>query len=148
MKHIIKTAFRGVLPVGLLCMGGLVGSAQASKATESEARQQLDGWSQRIVALSAKETGKTAGDIERLRSLLSQGQAFVASEKLSSVGPVLERMDALEGYVQSKQARLAQEGKAAAADAALKAAQTRLAEITAAASAAKKTMDKLEAKGL
>lgn len=131
---------------GLLGAGSL---AQAEERTAAHYQQVLEQWSGTVAELSSMDTSRAATqEVERIRSLLSQGQAFLASEKTEQIDPILERVEAISVHTRARLTRLDLEAKAAEADALAKTAEASARESTDAANAMNARFDELEAKGL
>lgn len=96
---------------------------------------------------TADKTSVAATDIERVRTLIGQGQAFVASDKLEEAGPVLERAQVIARFARSKVERVGAEARAADAAAKATAAEKAAADVTAQAEAMQAKYKDLEARG-
>ncbi len=143
--------FRSVLVGGamfasLLCFAAF---SRAKDKTAADYQKEFEGWTKRLVALEkADTTGASKQDIEMIRTLVGQGQAFVASDKLDAVEPLMARADALGGLIEARSARIEQEAKTKKAEALASDAEAKAAEAKAKADAAEKRRQELEAMGL
>lgn len=97
---------------------------------------------------TADTTSVAATDVERVRTLIGQGQAFVASEKLEEAGAVLQRAQIIARYARAKVERVAAEARAAEATAGATTAEKAAADVKAQADAMQAKVKDLEAKGL
>lgn len=141
-----KTIIRLVV-VGLLVLG-FVG-AQAAEKDAKYYQKQFTHWSKVIADLKEADVTEGAGrDIEVIRTWISQAQAFLASEKLDDIEPLLRRIEAQAEYVRAKITRLAAEDAADEAEELAKTARAEAEKMNAAANAAAKQLEELESKGL
>jgi hypothetical protein len=83
-----------------------------------------------------------------IRTWISQAQAFLASEKLEEIEPLLRRIEAQAEYVRAKITRLSAEDAADEAEELAKTAQAEAQEIKQNADAAAQKLEKLESQGL
>ena len=135
------------LSVGLLCCC-FVG-AQAAEKDAKFYQKQFDHWSKVIADLKGADVTEEAGqDIEVIRTWISQAQAFLASEKLDEIEPLLRRIEAQAEYVRAKVTRLAAEDAADEAEELAKTAQAEAQKMKANADTAAKQLEKLESQGL
>jgi hypothetical protein len=112
----------GLMVVGLLVLG-IVG-AQAAEKDAKYYQKQFTHWSKVIADLKEADVTEGAGqDIEVIRTWISQAQAFLASEKLDEIEPLLRRIEAQSEYVRAKITRLAAEDAADEAEELSKTAQ-------------------------
>jgi hypothetical protein len=133
--------------VGLLVLG-IVG-AQAAEKDAKYYQKQFTHWSKVIADLKEADVTEGAGqDIEVIRTWISQAQAFLASEKLDEIEPLLRRIEAQSEYVRAKITRLAAEDAADEAEELSKTAQAEAQQMKGNADAAAQKLDKLESQGL
>lgn len=97
---------------------------------------------------SADSTNVAATDVERIRTLIGQGQAFVAADKLDEAAPVLERAQVIARYARAKVERVAAEARATEATNNAAAAEKAAADVKAQADAMEAKAKDLEARGL
>ena len=136
-----------MLVIGLLVLG-FVG-AQAAEKDGKYYQKQFTHWSKVIADLKEADVTEGAGqDIEVIRTWISQAQAFLASEKLDEIEPLLRRIEAQSEYVRAKVTRLAAEDAADEAEELAKTARAEAEKMNAAANAAAKQLEELESKGL
>ena len=141
-----KTIVR-LMVVGLLVLG-FVG-AQAAEKDAKYYQKQFTHWSKVIADLKEADVTEGAGqDIEVIRTWISQAQAFLASERLDEIEPLLRRIEAQAESVRAKITRLAAEDAADEAEELAKTARAEAEKINAAANAAAKQLKELESKGL
>jgi hypothetical protein len=137
----------GLMVVGLLVLG-IVG-AQAAEKDAKYYQKQFTHWSKVIADLKEADVTEGAGqDIEVIRTWISQAQAFLASEKLDEIEPLLRRIEAQSEYVRAKITRLAAEDAADEAEELSKTAQAEALKMKENADAAAQKLDKLESQGL
>lgn len=142
----VKTIVR-LLVVGLLVLG-FVG-AQAAEKDAKYYQKQFTHWSKVIADLKGADVTEGAGqDIEVIRTWISQAQAFLASEKLDEIEPLLRRIEAQAEYVRAKVTRLAAEDAADEAEELAKTAQAEAQKMKANADAAAKRLEEIESQGL
>jgi Spy/CpxP family protein refolding chaperone len=135
------------LAVGLLVLGFMV--AQAAEKDAKYYQKQFTHWSKVIADLKEADVTEGAGqDIEVIRTWISQAQAFLASEKLDEIEPLLRRIEAQAEYVRAKITRLAAEDAAEEAEELSKTAQAQAQTMKAKTDSAAKKLDELESKGL
>ena len=96
----------------------------------------------------ADTTGTMAKEIEMIRTLVSQGQAFVAADKLDDIDPLLERAGAFELYIRAVLNRMEATAAAEAAEAQAVEAEKLAQESKAQADATEARFNELEAAGL
>jgi hypothetical protein len=124
-------------------------SAGAADRGRNQYQKELESWSAVIVELQqADKTGQSSQEIERIRNLVSQAQAFLAAEKLKEIDPALERSAALAALVRARSDRIVAEEEADKVEVAAQRAEKEAREARAAADAAQQKYDELEAKGL
>ena len=87
-------------------------------------------------------------DVEIIRTWIGQAQAFVASDKLEEIEPILRKVEAQAEYAKAKINRLAAESAAEDAEDQAKIAEDDAQKVQAAAQAAEKRMRDLESQGL
>jgi hypothetical protein len=137
----------GLMVVGLLVLG--VFGAQAADKDAKYYQKQFTHWSKVIADLKEADVTEGAGqDIEVIRTWISQAQAFLASEKLDEIEPLLRRIEAQSEYVRAKVTRLAAEDAADEAEEVSKTAQAEAMKIKENADAAAQNLEKLESQGL
>jgi hypothetical protein len=136
-----------ILVVGLLVLG--VVGAQAAEKDAKYYQKQFTHWSKVIADLKEADVTEGAGqDVEVIRTWISQAQAFLASEKLEEIEPLLRRIEAQAEYVRAKITRLAAEDAADEAEELAKNAQAEAQKIKQNADAAAQKLEKLESQGL
>ena len=127
-------------------------AAAFTQAADKDAKyfqKQFDRWSKVIADLKeADVTDEAAQDIELIRTWIGQSQAFMASDRLDEIEPVLKRIEAQAEFVRAKINRLAAEDEAEEAEALAKSTQERAAAAKQAADETVEQMKKLEAQGL
>lgn len=96
---------------------------------------------------TADSTSIAATDVERVRTLIGQGQAFVANDKLDEAAPILERAQVIARYARTKVERVGAEARAAEAAAIAQAADKAAADVKAQADAMSAKAKELEARG-
>jgi hypothetical protein len=142
----VSLMFR-ILVVGLLVLG--FAGAQAGDKDPKYYQKQFDHWSKVIADLKEADVTEGAGqDIEVIRTWISQAQAFMASEKLDEIEPLLRRIEAQAEYVRAKIHRLAAEDAADEAEELAKTAQAEAQKLKGNADAAAKKLEELESQGL
>jgi len=134
----------------MVCMVVTVGlAAQAADKDAQYYQKQFDHWSKVIADLKEADITEQAGqDIEVIRTWISQAQAFLASDRLDEIDPLLKKIEAQAEYVRAKVKRLEAEDAAEEAEQLAKAAEAKAIKAKDAATAAKATMEQLEAEGL
>ena len=138
-----------IILAGLAVALLLAGPAQAKKPDAAYFQNQFDHYSKVIAELKAVDTtGACPHDIEAIRTWISQGQAYLANDKLDKIEPFLKRIGAQAEYVRAKVNRIQAESAAQEAEAKAAAAEQQLAEARAAHQAANPRMQALEAQGL
>ncbi|MFC1609493.1 hypothetical protein ACFL6C_00915 [Myxococcota bacterium] len=124
-------------------------SAGAEERDKSFYQKELESWSSVVVELQQLDaTKESSQEIERIRNLVSQGQAFLAAEKLEEIDPVLERSAALAALARARSERIAIEAKANEIEAVAQQIEAEAQAARVAAAAAEKRYEELEAKGL
>lgn len=142
----VSLMFR-VLVVGLLVLG-FVG-AQAAEKDAKYYQKQFTHWSKVIADLKEADVTEGAGqDIEVIRTWISQAQAFLASDKLEEIEPLLRRIEAQAEYVRAKITRLSAEDAADEAEELAKTAKAEAQQIKANADAAAQKLEKIESQGM
>jgi len=137
----------GLAVVGLLVLG-IVG-AQAAEKDSKYYQKQFTHWSKVIADLKEADVTEGVGqDIEVIRTWISQAQAFLASEKLDEIEPLLRRIEAQAEYVRAKITRLSAEDAADEAEELSKTAQAEAKQMKEDADAAAQNLEKLESQGL
>jgi len=137
----------GLMVVGLLVLG--VVGAQAADKDSKYYQKQFTHWSKVIADLKEADVTEGVGqDIEVIRTWISQAQAFLASEKLDEIEPLLRRIEAQAEYVRAKITRLSAEDAADEAEELSKTAQAEAKKIKEDADAAAQKLEKLESQGL
>ena len=142
--------------VGRLCMPMVivvtfasVGSAGADEKSAADYQKEFASWSSKVVELDTKDTGgAVAKERELIRTLVSQGQAYLASEKIGKIAPLMEQAGALESLAKARLVRLATEAQAREAESAASQADQQAKEAEAAADAVENRYNELEAQGL
>jgi capsule polysaccharide export protein KpsE/RkpR len=129
--------------VGLL---GLL--AQAKERDAAFYQKQFEQWSRAIAELkNADADGSLAADIELIRTWITQGQAFLAQEKLGAVDPLLLRIEAQVEYLRVKLDRISAENAAQEVEDQAAAMEKKVGETAAAAKAAEDRVQALESQG-
>ena len=137
----------GLMAIGLLVLG--VMGAQAADKDAKYYQKQFTHWSKVIADLKEADVTEGVGqDIEVIRTWISQAQAFLASEKLDEIEPLLRRIEAQAEYVRAKITRLAAEDAADEAEELSKTAQAEAKKMKEDADAAAQKLEKLESQGL
>ena len=138
--------------IGWAALAMVVGLASARAEEERDKsyfQREIESWSSVIAELQEVDTTKASSqEVERIRNLIGQAQAFLAAEKLEEISPLLERGASLAALVRARSERIAVEQQAAAAEAAAETAEAAASEARQAAQAAQTKYDELEAKGL
>lgn len=112
-------------------------------------QKQFTLWSKVIADLKEADVTEACGqDIEVIRTWISQAQAFLASDKLEEIDPLLRKIKVQADYIRAKVNRLAAEDAASEAEELAKTAEAEAQKVSEAASAADAKMKDLEAKGL
>jgi hypothetical protein len=133
----------------LLSLAWLAGTADAEDKNAKYYQKQFEQWSKAIADLKQGDpSGVTAQEIEVIRTLISQAQAFLASDKLDAIEPLLRRIEAQAEFVRAKLDRTQADDTARIAEEAAAAAEKQAQEATAAADAAEAKVKSLEAQGL
>lgn len=102
-----------------------------------------------VVDLEKRDVDKvSAEEIETIRTLIGQGQAFLANEKLKKIEPLLERAEALVPLARARQSRVELERKADQAEREAVEAEGRANESKEKADATEQRYNELEEKGL
>jgi hypothetical protein len=102
-----------------------------------------------VVDLEKRDDDKvSAKEIETIRTLIGQGQAFLANEKLEKIDPLLERAEALVPLARARQSRVELERKADQAEREAVDAEGRANESKEKADATEQRYNELEEKGL
>ena len=96
---------------------------------------------------TADTTNVAATDVERVRTLVGQGQAYVASEKLEEAAQILQRAQVIARFARAKVERVGAEARAAEATAGATAAEKAAADVKAQADAMQAKVKDLEARG-
>ncbi len=141
-KHVCAVAVASVLLLGLT-------TAQAADKEPAAYQKDFEGWSSTVAQLQKADTGGVTGtEIEMIRTLVSQGQAFLAGDKLDAIDPLLMRAEAIAWFVRSKHRRLKLEAQANAMEAQAAKTQGEAVAIKTAADTVEARFEKLEAQGL
>jgi len=112
-------------------------------------QKQFTLWSKVIADLKEADVTEACGqDIEVIRTWISQAQAFLASERLEEIDPLLSKIKAQADFVRAKVNRLAAEDAASEAEELAKTAEGEAQQVSDAAQAADARIKELEAKGL
>lgn len=138
-----------VLTATVLAVGILTGAR--AQADDRDAAYYTSAFEKLGTSLAETQTADTtnvaATDVERVRTLVGQGQAFVANDKLDEVAPILERAQVVARFARTKVERVGAEARAADATAAAVAAEKAAAEVKAQADAMTAKAKELEARG-
>jgi orotidine-5'-phosphate decarboxylase len=144
---IVRLRSLQVIVVGLLVLG--FAGAQAAEKDAKYYQKQFTHWSRVIADLKAADVTEGAGqDIEVIRTWISQAQAFLASEKMGEIEPLLRRIEAQAEYVRAKVTSLAAVDAADEAEELAKTAQAEARKIKENAAGAAKKLEELESQGL
>lgn len=139
MKHLVLI----VAGVGLL--GWL---AQAKEHDAAFYQKQFEQWSRAIAELKNADTdGSLGADIELIRTWITQGQAFLAQEKIGAIDPLLSRVEAQVEYLRVKLDRISAENAAQEIEDQAAAMEKQAEEKAAAAQAAEDRVRELESRG-
>ena len=140
-----------ILALALALAAGLASTGEG-RAEEREAawyEQQFQRWTGVLAQLKEQDTaGSATQDIEVIRTWLGQAQAFLASERLEEIDPLLERIGAQAEFAEALIKRLQAERDLRDAEARARTAEVMAQEARKAADAAVLRQQKLEAKGL
>lgn len=122
---------------------------QAAERDPKYYQQQFDQWSKEIANLRESDKARSASqDIEIIRTWIGQAQAYLASERLEEIDPLLTKIKAQVMYVQSKIGRVAVEKQAQKVGQQANDTEAEAAKIKEAAEAAVAREKELEAQGL
>jgi hypothetical protein len=108
----------------------------------------MDGDDRGAAEVIAGEHGDQVKEIETLRTLITQAQAFMASEKLEEIQPIEERAVVLARYAAAKVKRAEAEQRATEAEAEAQAAKIAAEKAKAEADALAARYAALEKQGL
>ena len=140
VTHIVLTLFMALV---------LTSSADAQDKDAASYQKAIEQWGAQLAELSKLDAAGGASEkIEAIRSLLGQGQAYLATEKLEQVDGLLQRADALALFVRAHTARVAKEKVAEDAQKQAAAAEQAAQEAKARLEATVARRDELEAQGL
>lgn len=141
----------------ILCGALMTAMAAGSLAAEEREVERDEAFYQKsfeqlaatVVDLEKRDDDKvSAKDIETIRTLIGQGQAFLANEKLEKIDPLLERAEALVPLARARQSRVELERKADQAEREAVDAEGRANESKEKADATEQRYNELEEKGL
>ena len=131
---------------------GLMTGARAHASEERDAAFYTSAFEKLGTMNAETETADTAHaaatDIERVRTLMGQGQAYVAADKLDQAAPVLERAQVIARYARVKVERVAAEARASAATNDAMAAENAANDVKSQADQMESKAKDLESKGL
>jgi hypothetical protein len=143
---------RVILYSFFLCLSIAFIFGQATSAKDKDAKFYENAfmhWSKVIVDLKEADTSNEAAkDIEVIRTWIGQGQAFLASDKIEEIEPIIKKIGAQAEYVRSKINRLSAEAAAEEAEDLAKLAEQKAQHSKEATEAAIAKMKELEAQGL
>jgi len=126
-----------------------LGSAAAADKNAKYFQEKFDHWSKVIADLKEADVSEGATqDIEMIRTWLGQSQAYLASEKLTDIEPILKKIEAQAEYIRAKVNRMAAEDAADESEALASSSQEQAQKAKQAADQAVAHMKQLEAKGL
>lgn len=139
-----------MLATCLLVTAGLLSTVAGAAEKDAKYYQgQFDRFSRVIADLKAADANDELGrEIEVIRTWISQSQAYLASDKLEKIEPMIERIAAQAEYVRAKLKRMDAQEAADAAEADAGKAEAASQKTAQAADAAEKKYQELEAKGL
>jgi hypothetical protein len=140
-----------VLAAAVLALGVLTG-ARAQADEERDVSFYTSAFEKLATSNAETETADTthtaATDIERVRTLIGQGQAYVAADKLDEAAPILERAQVIARYARVKVERVAAETRAQAATNDAMAAEKAANDVKSQADQMETRAKDLESKGL
>jgi hypothetical protein len=144
MKRILSI----VAVLAIACLASSLALAGKSKSA-SDYQKDFETWTKRLVELQKADVkGVAAQEIEMIRTLITQSQAFVASDKLEQIEPLMRRAQLTADLVEARLKRVAAEDVAAKAEQAAVSAEKAADEAQAGADAAEKRKTDLESQGL
>ncbi|MBN2497826.1 MAG: hypothetical protein JXR96_24740 [Deltaproteobacteria bacterium] len=133
----------------LFCALAPTAAADEQERDAKYYQQRFDHYSKVIATLKEDDAAEVASqEIELIRTWIGQAQAFLASEKLDAIEPLIKRMDAQAEYIRAKIERSAAEAAAQEAEDIAAAAEKKAAGAKVAAETAEKKMKAFEAEGL
>ena len=142
-------AIRCSVLCGLWVLVMQLGSAAAADKNAKYFQEKFDHWSKVIADLKEADVSEGATqDIEMIRTWLGQSQAYLASEKLTDIEPILKKIEAQAEYIRAKVNRMAAEDAADESEALASSSQEQAQKAKQAADKAVAHMKQLEAKGL
>ena len=137
------------LGIALIAALVVIGPAGAEQQDESSYQKAFETWNQDLAALEGEDSlGSAKQTIASIRTLVGQGQAYLASEKLDAIEPLLERARALSALAGFQIERAKGEAEAAEAEATAEKAEQEAKAATDATDAVQKRYDELEKQGL
>jgi pantothenate kinase-related protein Tda10 len=91
--------------------------ARAEKKSSADYQKLFEAWSVSIAEIQKTDTrGSVVREIETLRTLVNQAQAFQANDKLDEIEPIEERVDVMIRFTKVKVQRVEAERRAAEAE--------------------------------
>src|SRR5688572_29961750 len=106
-----------IVAVGAAAIVSFIAAARAEDRSEADYQKLFGEWSASIAEIQKADAMKSVTrETEQLRALLSQAQAFLASEKTDEIGPIEERVAVLIRYAKHKVQRMDAESRAADAE--------------------------------
>lgn len=136
----------------LACVFALLITARSGLAKErspDEYRALFQQWTSRLAQVQKADQSRSAlSELEQIRTLIGQAQAFLANDKLDEIEPIAEHAEVLLGFAANKVERVNSAAAADAAEAKAKALETKAISLRAEADAAQKRYDELESQGL
>jgi hypothetical protein len=132
-----------------MAAGSLAAEEREVERDEAFYQKSFEQLAATVVDLEKRDDDKvSAKDIETIRTLIGQGQAFLANEKLEKIDPLLERAEALVPLARARQSRVELERKADQAEREAVDAEGRANESKEKADATEQRYNELEEKGL
>lgn len=143
----MRTILFGVLFTSLLGAAAL--AADKEERDEQFYQKSFETLATKIAGLEKADKDKVAAkEIETIRTLVGQGQAFLANEKLKKIDPLLDRAEALVPLAKARQRRVDLDRQAEQAESEAIESETRAGEAKAAADETEQRYNDLESKGL
>ncbi len=140
----IRTIFGALLAFTLTCTW-----AAAAQRDAKQYQKEFDQWSKEIANLREADTSRSASqDIEIIRTWIGQAQAYLASDKMEEIDPLLTKIKAQVEYIRAKITRVEIEKQALQVEQQAGETETQAAKIKKAVGAALAREKELEAQGL
>ncbi len=125
------------------------GPATAEEQSVEEYQRRFQEWSNTVVELKKQDHHEVVQkETEALRTLIGQGQAFVASERLDQIPPIQEQVQVMTKLAKTRIKRAKLEAEAAQAEESAESAKTSAQTAKAEADAVEARYRELEAMGL